>query len=141
MPNREEEGFDYFDHEADMGIIGRGKSIESAFIQAARAVFAYMADISQIQSKKKISIEFEEDDNELALIKWLNLLIGNARAENLVFNHFSLKRKGKHWQGSAAGDVWNEQMERGTEVKGATLTMLSVKKNQHFWEACCVVDV
>ncbi len=30
-----EEGFDYFYHQADMGVIGRGKTLEAAFIQAA----------------------------------------------------------------------------------------------------------
>jgi SHS2 domain-containing protein len=32
-------------------------------------------------------------------------------------------------------------MERGVEVKGATLTMLSVKQVEAGWEARCVVDV
>ena len=32
----------YFDHEADIGIIGRGKSIEQAFCHAAHAMFAIM---------------------------------------------------------------------------------------------------
>jgi SHS2 domain-containing protein len=135
------EGFDYFDHQADMGIIGRGKTLEGAFIQAACAVFANMADLSQVKNKKTIFIEFTEADNELALVEWLNLLIGNARAQDLVFNQFSLKREDQHWSGSASGEGWNETIERGTEVKGATLTMLSVKENQGVWEARCVIDV
>ncbi|MDE2366260.1 MAG: archease, partial [Betaproteobacteria bacterium] len=32
-------------------------------------------------------------------------------------------------------------LERGVEVKGATLTMLSVKQAGAIWEARCVVDV
>jgi SHS2 domain-containing protein len=32
-------------------------------------------------------------------------------------------------------------MERGTEVKGATLTMLSVRRADGGWEARCVIDV
>jgi SHS2 domain-containing protein len=135
------EGFDYFDHKADIGIIGRGKTIESAFIQAAQAVFANMTNLSQVEDKKTISFEFVEEDNELALVEWLNLLIGNARAEDLVFSHFTLRREGQRWLGSASGDIWNEKLERGTEVKGATLTMLSVKENSGLWEARCVVDV
>lgn len=141
MTSDSKDRFDYFEHKADMGIIGIGKTIEAAFIQAARAVFANMADLSQVKRLKSINIEFDEEDNELALVEWLNLLIGNARAENLVFSQFSLKREGEHWIGCAIGDVWNEKVERGTEVKGATLTMLSVKKYRDLWEARCVVDV
>ena len=45
----------YFDHEADIGIIGRGKTIEQAFINTAEALFAIMVDdLSQIK-KRKIS--------------------------------------------------------------------------------------
>lgn len=135
------EGFGYFDHKADMGIIGLGKTIEEAFIQAAHAVFANMANLTQVKAEKTIHLEFEEEDNELALVEWLNLLIGHARAENLIFCHFSLKREDKHWIGAAAGGAWDENVERGVEVKGATLTMLSLKRNHGLWEARCVVDV
>jgi SHS2 domain-containing protein len=32
-------------------------------------------------------------------------------------------------------------MERGTQVKGATLTALSVRQQGEGWEARCVVDL
>ena len=38
----------YFEHDADMGIIGRGASIEGAFENAAAAVFAMMTDLGQV---------------------------------------------------------------------------------------------
>jgi SHS2 domain-containing protein len=31
---------DYFDHDADVGIVGRGSTLEEAFEAAARATFA-----------------------------------------------------------------------------------------------------
>lgn len=133
--------YDYFDHDADLGIIGRGKTIEEAFVQAARAVFANMSDLSAITPQKTIHIEFEEEDHELALVEWLNALLGQARAENLVFSTFALRREKNHWIGEASGAPWRAESERGTEVKGATLTMLSVKKQNDHWEARCVVDV
>lgn len=133
--------YDYFDHKADMGIIGRGASLEEAFIHAAEAMFAYMADISQVQSKETFSFEWEEQDQELALVEWLNTLLGNARQKNLIFARFELKRDNNHWLAHAYGDRWRESLERGTEVKGATLTMLSVRKCDSHWEARCVVDV
>ncbi|MGZ5662035.1 MAG: archease, partial [Usitatibacter sp.] len=50
-------------------------------------------------------------------------------------------RAGPRWLGEAWGEPWREGLERGTEVKGATLTMLSVKRAGGLWEARCVVDV
>lgn len=135
------DNFDYFAHEADMGIIGRGSTIEEAFVQAAKAVFANMADLSKIQPLKTIHFEFAEPDIELALVEWLNRLIGEARANDFIFGQFTLNRNQDRWIGSATGEPWREDLERGTEVKGATLTMLSVKQHPDHWEARCVVDV
>ena len=132
----------YFDHEADIGIIGRGQTIEKAFVNAAEALFAIMIDnLNAIQKKASVNIHFTESDSEIALVIWLNLLVGEARAHNLIFGHFTLTHKNNDWHGEAFGEPWHDQMIRGTEVKGATLTMLSVRVKNGIWEARCVVDV
>ena len=133
--------FDYFDHDADIGIMGRGESLEEAFIQAAIACFSIMIDLTQINSNRKIIIEFSETDIEFALVTWLNQLIAQARINELIFNRFQLKRDNNNWYGEAFGAPWPANIDRGTEVKGATLTGLSVKKINGTWEAKCVVDV
>jgi SHS2 domain-containing protein len=50
-------------------------------------------------------------------------------------------QNGLLWKVEARGEPWREELERGTEVKGATLTMLSVRHSESGWEARCVVDV
>ena len=99
----------YFDHSADIGIIGRWKTIEEAFVNAAEVLFVIMVeDLLQVREEQSISIEFQENDPEIVLVTWLNLL---------------------------------NEIVRDTEVKGARLTMLSVKKEKGLWEARCVVDI
>lgn len=131
----------YFDHEADIGIIGRGKTLAGCFEDAAYSMFALMADLSAVRPTQTRQLEFTESDPELALVTWLNRLLASSNAENLVFSQFTLQRSGALWQGSAAGETWREEMERGIDVKGATLTLLSVKEAAGGWEARCVVDV
>ncbi|MDM5263203.1 archease [Sulfurovum sp. XTW-4] len=133
--------YSYFDHDADIGILGRGKSLEEAFESAAVAMFAIMADIDLLQCDEWIEIGFEEEDNEFALIEWLNTLLALAHMKHLVLGKFELHREGNSWRGKAWGDTWRKDLERGTEVKGATLTMLSVEEKEDHWEARCVVDV
>lgn len=133
--------FDYFDHDADIGIIGRGEKIEDAFIAAACAVFGIMTDLAAVQPSKKILIEFEESDPELALVTWLNLLIAHAIEHQMIFSEFRLKNMKSKWSGYAIGSEWRGGMSRGTEVKGATLTLLKVSQAEGQWEAQCVVDV
>jgi SHS2 domain-containing protein len=131
----------YFEHDADMGIVGRGATIEEAFEHAAAAVFALMTDLGQVGLRERVAIEFEEADMELALVTWLNLLLGQARSRALVFGRFQLRRDGARWSGWAEGEPWRAGLERGVEVKGATLTGLAVTQRDGIWEARCVVDV
>ncbi len=135
------EPYAYFEHDADMGIVGRGTLIEEAFEHAATAMFAMMADPAQIRPQASVAIEFEEADAELALVTWLNLLLGQARSRALIFGRFRLRRDGARWSGTAEGEPWRDGLERGVEVKGATLTSLAVTEKNGIWEARCVVDV
>jgi len=134
-------GHEYFEHDADIGVIGRGGTLEQAFESAAGATFAIMADPASLGEALEIEVAFVEDDIEFALVQWLNALIGAAREQGAVFRRFALSRQGSRWLGRAWGERWRDDLERGVEVKGATLTMLSVKPTEAGWEARCVVDV
>lgn len=131
----------YFEHDADMGIIGRGMTVEQSFEAAAQAVFAIITNLEAVQPVTAVAIEFEETDLELALVIWLNLILGKSRELGMVFSRFHIQRQGNQWHGKVLGEKWHDGMERGVEVKGATLTMLSVKQIGPVWEARCVVDV
>ncbi|MBX9895627.1 MAG: archease [Nitrosomonas sp.] len=131
----------YFEHDADIGIIGRGLTIEQSFEAAAHAVFAIITNIEAVQPLTGIEVEFEEADPELALVIWLNQILGKSRELGMVFGHFYINRQNDYWHGKVLGELWREGLERGVEVKGATLTMLSVKQIGPVWESRCVVDV
>ena len=133
--------YDYFEHQADTGIIGYGDSLEEAFVNAARALFAIMADPQQIPKTHQLCFKFVEADVELALVTWLNQLIARARVQGLILADFALNRNNNIWHAKASGAPWSDSITRGTEVKGATLTMLSVKQQNSHWRAACVVDV
>lgn len=131
----------YFDHDADIGIIGQGETLEQAFEAAARAMFGIMADPAGVRTETRVRVSFEEADLELALVTWLNRLLAAAREAGLALGKFALRHEGARWEGEAWGSAWEPGRERGTEVKGATLTMLSVKQVGGNWEVRCVVDV
>lgn len=118
----------YFDHDADIGIIGRGKTLDDCFIDAARVMFSLMGNLSQVQLKKTFHFTFEESDIEFAFVTWLNLLLTQSNANNFIFSKFNISHHENQWHGETSGEPWCKDMERGTDVKGATLTMLSVKK-------------
>jgi SHS2 domain-containing protein len=131
----------YFEHDADVGVIGRGACVEEAFTSAARAVFALMTDLGEVRRLESMEIEFDEPDVEFALVTWLNLLLAHSHERGLALAEFRLTREGSHWRGQAWGEPWREALERGIEPKGATLTMLSVARAGEGWEARCLIDV
>ncbi|MBA4181033.1 MAG: archease [Anaerolinea sp.] len=133
--------FTYFAHDADIGIVGRGPAIESAFEQAARAMFAIMASLEQVRPVEAIEVAFDEADVELALVTWLNLILAETRSRGMVAAAFQVSQQGSRWLGRGSGERWRAGLDRGVEVKGATLTMLSVSERDGVWEARCVVDV
>jgi SHS2 domain-containing protein len=139
VPARARRG--YFDHDADVGIYGRGVSAEAAFIAAAESTFDLMTDISLIQPSEHVDVDFEEPELDFALVTWLNALLALAHERGLALGRFELQRSGTHWRGAAWGEPWREDLPRGVDVKGATLTALSVFATSDGWEARCVVDV
>lgn len=132
---------DSFDHDADIGIIGHGATIDDAFVAAAEAMFGVMVDLDRVRPVEAVPVSFEERDLELALVRWLNALIGEASARRLAFGRFTLEHRNGEWRGEARGEPWRPELDRGVEVKGATLTMLSVSQDETGWDARCVVDV
>jgi SHS2 domain-containing protein len=134
-------GDNYFEHDADVGVVGRGGTVEEAFESAAAATFAIMANLSAVRPEQSVRLDFEEADVEIALVRWLNLLLALSHEQGLVFSRFWIERDGVRWRGGASGEPWRPDLERGVEVKGATLTMLEVKQGPDGWRARCVVDV
>lgn len=132
---------DYFDHDADIGVIARGSTLEQAFVNAAYNTFAIMCDLTQIEPLLEIEVSFIEDDIEFALVEWINLLLSSARENGVMFSRFELSRDQNIWTGKATGEPWQRQFEHGVEVKGATLTMLSVKQVRNDYQVRFVVDV
>jgi SHS2 domain-containing protein len=133
--------YGYFDHDADVGVIGRGATAAAALEAAAAATFALMADPSALRPRVAVRFELEEPDAELALVTWLNRLLAEARAAGLALGRFRLRREGSRWVGEAWGEPWRPDLQKGVEVKGATLTALAVAPAAAGWEARCVVDV
>lgn len=140
--NRQEDAPErYFQHDADIGVVGRGRTPAEAFADAARSMFAITCDLSQVEPAEAVDVVFDEDDLELALVTWLNRLVAEAQSRKLALAEFDLQQQSGRWVGRARGEPWRPEFERGVEVKGATLTMLSVERKGDEWEARCVVDV
>jgi SHS2 domain-containing protein len=133
--------YEYFEHQADVGIVGRGRSLEEAFAEAAKAMFNLMVDIEAVRPIKVIEVECEAENEEELFVEWLNALLAEASINNMVLSQFDVRIEKGKLVGLARGEELNPaRHEVRTEVKAATYSQLKIIKDGEF-VAQCVVDV
>jgi SHS2 domain-containing protein len=134
--------YETFEHKADIGIRGYGRTAEEAFQNGARALFSVMVDLETVEGNEKQDIECSADDVETLFVEWLNGLLSVADAEGLVFSDFGVKIEENRLKGWALGERLDcEKHNPVVEVKAATYHMLKVEKTDDLYIAQCVVDV
>lgn len=137
--------FEILDHMADAGVRGSGPTLVVAFTEAARAMFALMADLVQVQPLVSVRVEAGADSPEGLLVAWLGELLRERDVRRMLFSHFEIQI----WEAGGwrlAGWAWGEPIARerhrlGVEVKGATYAGVRVERSGDGWIAQCVVDL
>ena len=135
--------WEHFEHRADIGVRGFGRTPEEALEQAALALTAILCDPATVRPLERVSIRCEAPDLELLLVDWLNALIYEMATRHLLFSRFRVQIRDHRLDGEA----WGEPVDRtrhqpAVEVKGATYTELEVRRTPDgCWSAGCVVDV
>ena len=136
--------FKFFEHQADVGIIGSGKTLEESFQEGAKAMFQVMADIKQISPKNPVKISVSAPDKPALFVEWLNELLAKKDTEYMMFSQFKVKiTKNSKFilNGTAEGEILSKKHHLKVEVKAATYSQLKVKKEKNRYIAQCVVDV
>jgi SHS2 domain-containing protein len=143
MANETKPRWEHFEHGADIGVRGIAATREQAFEQAAMALTAVIIEPENVKSQDKVNITCESPDDEMLLVDWLNSLIYEMATRRMLFGRFEVFIKDHR----LSALVWGEKIDvarhrPAVEVKGATCTSLSVKKDEkNNWTAQCVVDV
>ena len=135
--------WEHFPHQADVGVRGIGSTKEAAFEGAARAVTAVITDPDSVAQTQAVSIACEAPDDELLFVDWLNALVYEMATRKMLFSRFAVRINGHALHATAWGEpIEVARHQPAVEVKGATYTELSVKRDeQGRWIAQCVVDV
>lgn len=141
--NAAEAGWKHFEHVADIGVHGRGPTVEDAFEQAALAMTAVAVEPESVRPIETVMIRCEAPDLEFLLVDWLNALVFEAATRGMLFGEFEVRIEGSILTAAARGERIDMQRHRpAVEIKGATLTALDVSRSPDgLWHARCVVDV
>jgi SHS2 domain-containing protein len=135
--------WEHFAHGADIGIRGRGATVDEAFAQAAVALSAVVTDPALVRPLEVVHMQCRVADPELLLYEWLNTLVFHMATRHMLFSRFEVRVTGERLDAEACGEPVDVQRHApAVEVKGATLTELAVRQQPDGrWIAQCVLDV
>lgn len=139
--------FRYLDHQADIGILSWGPSIEEAFADGARALFGVMAETDAIDPREETTIECTADEESLLFVEMLNTLISQSDLTGLLYCDITverIERSGEHLRlvARAAGEKIDfERHELKTEVKAATYSGLRYTCREGTHSLQCLLDI
>ena len=135
--------YEHFEHQADMGVRGFGRTCEEAFEQVALALTSVVVPPELVQARETVAVHCVADDIELLLLDWLNAVVYQMATRKMIFNQFKVHIQGTQLEGELGGeplDVAHHQPS--VEVKAATVTALRVaQRPDGTCLAQCVVDV
>jgi SHS2 domain-containing protein len=134
--------FETFEHDADIGVRGRGATLAEAFANAGRALTAVVTDPAGVREGLSVEIACEAPDPEILFYDWVNALVFEMATRWAVFARYEVRIDGGRLTATAHGEpVDVERHQPAVEVKGATWTALRVEREANGWLAQCVVDV
>ena len=137
------EGWEHFEHVADVGVRGFGSSMAGAFEQAALALTAVVADPSGVRSSERVEVRRKAPNAEILLVDWLNAVVFEMSTRRMLFSSYRVSIENHRLTAAMLGEKIDTGRHRpAAEVKGATLSELKVDRDARGrWTAQCIVDV
>jgi len=135
--------FETIEHTADIGIAVRATTQRDLFETAAEAMFSFLIDPVEVESRAWRERRVEADDVEGLLVAWLNdllvLLAGGEFVPKLFVVDEMTDRR-------LSATVHGEPVDRTKhhfklDIKAATYHMLQVSKTDDGWSARIIFDV
>jgi SHS2 domain-containing protein len=132
-----------FEHEADVGLVLRGRDGPELFAQAGLAFFDLVCELDAVQERARYSVAGEADAVEPLLVDWLNDLVYLFQGKGVVCRRFSFPA----WSETAyEAEAFGEPVDPARHlprdlVKAATYHGLSVRAEADGLEARVILDV
>jgi SHS2 domain-containing protein len=132
-----------FEHEADVGLVIRGRDGPELFAQAGLAFFDLVCELDAVQERARYSVAGEADAVEPLLVDWLNDLVYLFQGKGVVCRRFAFSA----WAETAyEAEAFGEPVDSARHlprdlVKAATYHGLSVRSRADGLEARVILDV
>jgi SHS2 domain-containing protein len=135
--------WDTFEHEADVGLIIRGRDGPELFAEAGLALFDLVCELDAVQERTRYPLTGEADAVEPLLVDWLNDLVYLFQARGVVCRRFEFPAWSETaYEAEAFGEPVDPTRHSPRDlVKAATYHGLSVRLHEDGLEARVILDV
>jgi SHS2 domain-containing protein len=136
-------GWDTFEHEADVGLLVRGRDGPDLFANAGIALFDLVCNLERVEERDRYPLAGEAEGVETLLVEWLNELVYLFEGEGVVCRRFAFPT----WSETAfRADAFGEPADPDRHeprdlVKAATYHGLAVARVDGGYEARVILDV
>jgi SHS2 domain-containing protein len=142
--------FEYFEVEADIGVLGRGPDLAAAFVQTALGALTLVVDPATVEAREVREVRAHGDSPEALLVNWINECLYVHEIEAFAVHRIELVT----FEPDAGGSepcrlhslLHGEEIDRlrhrlGTVVKAATFHQVSVVSSPKGASGRIVLDV
>lgn len=157
--------FETFEHKADIGVRGKGKTLNIAFEECAKALVSVMTQIDSITPIKSHVLNLSANNEGALLVLFLNELLFLKDKKKMLYSKYRVEineELGKETKEEAKAEIKNikdddkkislkavvfgekidsKKHEFKVDAKAATYSQLEVKKEGNIWVAQCIIDV
>ena len=139
--------FKYLEHTADLKIQATGKTLKTAFSNAAKGMFNAMVQLKDIKPTKKQSIKLESENLESLFFDYMSKLLYLHDANKMLFSKFiikSLRRSDKGWylEADIYGEKFDEKLHTPeTLIKAMTYNELKIEKKGKYRIITFLLDI
>ncbi len=135
--------YEFLDHTGDIRFVARGTTMAELFENAARALYAAIAEPAGVRPSVERALEASAEDRELLLVAWLAACQEAFDLDRVLLCEFRVDAvSDTHVRGVARGEAYDPgRHEFRTEIKAVTFHGLSVCETPSGWSATVVCDV
>lgn len=136
-------GYEVFEHTADIGLRVRGKDPQDLFKNAGLAIFRISSrkQFTKDKTRASINIKINSDNLESLFVDWLNELLSLSAAGGLIFHNIKINKLTENSIEAVATGSAISNYKINTEIKAATYHQLKVGQTPTGWLAEVILDV
>lgn len=135
-------GFEYFEVEADVGVLAWGPTLAEALAQVALGALALVIRPEEVQARESREVRAQADSLEALAVAWINECLYVHEIEGFAVSRVEVDRASSEVvHGRLLGEPIDLARHRpGTVVKAATMHQASVRTGERV-EIRVVLDV